>query len=124
MRTSKEVKKGVYPTTRKELREGIFIYRCTREKKNLKTGRVRMSPEARRLFRLIHPANKASLCETRKRGPTQKRVREGGQTIQGARSRVPWRMAAHISVVLKQAWENVNAGAGNQRNRSGWGIIL
>ena len=93
-----------------------------------------MSPEARRIFRPIHPTDKASMCETckkglphvegmcPKKGSEQKRVREVGQTIQGARNRVPWRMAAHISVALKQAWENVNAGARNQRNRSGWGI--
>ena len=123
-----------YPKMQKDLGEGTLVFGCAYGKKNLKPYRVWMSPEARRIFRPIHPTDKASMCETckkglphvegmcPKKGSEQKRVREVGQTIQGARNRVPWRMAAHISVALKQAWENVNAGAGNQRNRSGWGI--
>ena len=120
-----------YKKMQDQLGEGTLMYGCAYGNKHMKPYRVWLSPEARKIFRPIHPTDKESLCDRckkglpheqgmcPKKGSKQKRVSEKGQTVQAARNRVTWRMAAHISMALKQAWELVNAQQGNQ---SGWGI--
>ena len=120
-----------YKKMKAQLGEGTLMYGCAYGKKNMKPCRVWLSPEARKIFRPVHPTYKDSLCERckkglpheqgvcPKKGSKQKRVSQKGQTVQAARNRATWRMAVHISMSLKQAWEQVNA---QQENQSGWGI--
>ena len=123
-----------YPWMKRQLGEGMMVFGCAYGKQNLKPYRVWMSPEAAALFHPVHPTDRESRCERCKqglahergmcprKGSKQKRVWEEGQTTEGARNRVPWRIAEHISKAMKQAWEQVNAEAGDQKNRDGWGI--
>ena len=90
-------------------------------RKSGKAYRIWLSPEARKYFDPILPADPDSMCEECKagirehqqgycprKGSKQKRISEPGQINKAARQRVPKRLAQHLSKAMRAGWEEVN----------------
>ena len=101
--------------------ESIKIMSCAYGRKSGKAYRIWLSPEARKYFDPILPADPDSMCEECKagirehqqgycprKGSKQKRISEPGQINKAARQRVPKRLAQHLSKAMRAGWEEVN----------------
>ena len=118
MKDDKEVKRT--------LGTPLIVPACPYGRKSGKTYALWTTPEVRRLLkaRLIHPSSPESWCAQCKANPhlphhrvrheetacprpgdTRKRIREEGQTPQGAANRLPARLAALVGQCLYDACE-------------------
>ena len=108
--------------------ESIKVRSCAYGRKSGKAYRIWLSPEARKYFDPILPADPDSMCEDCKagrrqhqqgycpqKGSKQKRISEEGQIGEAARQRVPKKLAQHLSKAMRAGWEEVNERLNGER---------
>ena len=91
------------------------------ERKSGKKYRLWLSPETEAVFKPILPTQKESECEECKAGAkehqqgyapaagsSQGRIKTPGLSGEAARNRVPPNLAAHVGMVMRTVWENLN----------------